>query len=80
MSEKNRPTQCGVTLICPECQEEARNLPPTDMPLGFARPDYSHRDGSTLCPVSGDRPGDHLSWRKPAEPVTFLPVTVLTRT
>ncbi|CAL9330925.1 hypothetical protein SUDANB121_00080 [Nocardiopsis dassonvillei] len=80
MSEKNRPTQCGVTLICPECQEEVRNLPPTDMPPGFARPEHSHHDGSTLCPVFGYQPRDHLSSRKPAEAVAFLQVTVPTRT
>ncbi|MDE3721451.1 hypothetical protein PWG71_08620 [Nocardiopsis sp. N85] len=80
MPEETRPHLCGATLVCPECGEEVRKLPPTDMAPGYARPDYSHHDGSTLCPVLGYQTGGYLGGRKPAEPVAFLQVTVLTRT
>lgn len=80
MPEETRVHLCGADLICPECGEGVRNLPPTDMPPGQARPDFSHHDGSTLCPVFSPGSATHLSGDKPAEPVAFLPITVLPRT
>lgn len=66
---------CGAILICPECGEEVRNIPPADMAPGYASPDFSHQDTSTLCPDYNNGGG-----RRPASPVAFLPTTVLTRT
>ncbi|GAA1115357.1 hypothetical protein NE857_26090 [Nocardiopsis exhalans] len=80
MTEKTRVHLCGATLICPECAEGVRNLPPTDMAPGYARPDFSHHDGSTLCPVFSHGFASHLSGRMPAAPVAFLPVTAVPRT
>ncbi|GAB3750152.1 hypothetical protein [Nocardiopsis nanhaiensis] len=79
MSETARPHLCGATLLCPECLEQVRNLPPTDSARRYDTPDFSHLDGSTLCPVSGNDPGSHRGGRRPADPVAFLPSTVLTR-
>lgn len=67
---------CGAKLICPECQEPVRNLPPTDTSPRFDRPDFSHHDGSSLCPMFGDgSPGEF----RPARPVAFLPARALHR-
>lgn len=38
-------------LVCPGCAEPVRDVPPPEWPVraGVA-PDWSHRDGSVLCP------------------------------
>lgn len=77
MPEETRVHLCGATLICPDCQEPVRNLPPTDLPPGrFDRTDYSHHDGSSLCPMFGDGSPREL---QPARPVAFLPARALHR-
>ena len=44
-------------MQCPECEEPAVNHPATDhVPWeahGLDRPEWSHTDGSALCPVIG---------------------------
>ena len=52
---------------CPECGEEAVHQPPA-LPVpweahGIARPEWSHKDGSSLCPVIGQSGG-----YQPAQP------------
>ena len=43
------------SISCPECGEDAVRQPPSDLvpweAHGLARPEWSHRDGSSLCPV-----------------------------
>jgi hypothetical protein len=58
-------TETRVPLVCPECREPARAVPPREWPLaGFApRPRHSHRDGTPLCPVVG------LDGYTPADPI-----------
>jgi hypothetical protein len=47
-------TPTGTGLVCPECEEPARRVPPTGyLPAWGTRPDASHTDGSPLCPVIG---------------------------
>lgn len=47
-------TPTGTGLVCPECDEPARRVPPTGyLPPWGIRPDASHTDGSPLCPVIG---------------------------
>jgi len=45
-------------MECPECGEDAVNAPTTDrVPWaahGMERPQWSHKDGSSLCPALGD--------------------------
>ncbi len=52
---------------CPECGEEAVHQPPADQvpweAHGIARPEWSHKDGSSLCPVIGQSGG-----YQPAQP------------
>lgn len=52
---------------CPECGEEAVHQPPADLvpweAHGIARPEWSHKDGSSLCPVIGQSGG-----YQPAQP------------
>src|SRR5215510_15557545 len=48
-------------MECPQCGEEAVNTPPTD-PVPWAahgtdQPQWSHTDGSSLCPVLGGSGG-----------------------
>ncbi|NYH79022.1 hypothetical protein FHR84_002356 [Actinopolyspora biskrensis] len=53
--------------ICPECEEEAINTPPTKATPQLRAeglPEWSHRDGEPLCPVmssSGYVPADPVS-------------------
>jgi len=46
---------------CPECGEEAVHRPAIDLvpweAHGMARPEWSHRDRSSLCPVAGPSGG-----------------------
>ena len=48
-------------LACPECGENAYHRPPTELVSweahGMTRPEWSHRDGSSLCPVIGPSGG-----------------------
>jgi hypothetical protein len=52
---------------CPECGEDAVHRPATDLvpweAHGMERPGWSHRDGSSLCPVPGPSGG-----YQPAQP------------
>jgi hypothetical protein len=50
-----RSTGTRVPLVCPECGDPARAVPPQEWPLaGWApRPRFSHHDGTPLCPVVG---------------------------
>lgn len=54
-------------LYCPECGQPARRTPPTtQVPYaahGMPRPDFSHLDGESLCPVVTD------AGYQPARPV-----------
>jgi hypothetical protein len=54
-------------MECPECGEDAVNQPSTDQvpweAHGLEAPQWSHRDGSSLCPVIGDSGG-----YEPAQP------------
>jgi hypothetical protein len=48
-------------MECPQCGEDAVNTPPTD-PVPWAahsieQPQWSHKDGSSLCPVLGGSGG-----------------------
>jgi hypothetical protein len=59
---------------CPECGENAYHKPPTDLVSwedhGMTRPEWSHRDGSSLCPVIGPSGG-----YRPAQPAEAGPGT-----
>jgi hypothetical protein len=50
-----RTADTPMPLVCPECGEPARVVPPNEWPLaGWApRPRFSHHDGTPLCPVVG---------------------------
>jgi len=54
-------------MCCPECGEQAVRQPPSDLvpwqAHGIDRPGWSHRDGSSLCPVIGQSGG-----YQPAQP------------
>jgi hypothetical protein len=64
----------GQDMTCPECGETAINQPPIDdVPWeahGLARPEWSHRDRSSLCPVIGPSGG-----YEPARPQQRQPGT-----
>lgn len=55
-------------MICPECGEPVIQRPPDDavpwQAQGMPVPQWSHLDGSALCPVIGP------SGYRPADPVT----------
>lgn len=61
-------------MTCPECGENAYQSPPTDLVSweahGMTRPKWSHRDGSSLCPVIGPSGG-----YRPARPAEAAPGT-----
>jgi len=61
-------------MTCPECGENAYQKPPTDLVSweahGMTRPEWSHRDGSSLCPVIGPSGG-----YRPAQPAEATPGT-----
>jgi hypothetical protein len=54
-------------MQCPECGEDAVNRSATDLvpweAHGMTRPAWSHKDGSSLCPVAGPSGGF-----RPAQP------------
>ena len=61
-------------MRCPECGEDAVSQPPADLvpwdAHGIPVPEWSHEDGSSLCPVigpSGYQPAQPQP--RPAEPV-----------
>ena len=61
-------------MSCPECGEDAVRQPPPDLvpweAHGLTRPEWSHRDGSSLCPVIGPSGGYQPAQPqpRPAEP------------
>jgi hypothetical protein len=61
-------------MTCPECGENAYHRSPTDLVSweahGMTRPEWSHRDGSSLCPVIGPSGG-----YRPAQPAQAAPGT-----
>lgn len=49
-------TTDDVRLVCPGCHERAEGAPPVGWPdRAGRRPDFSHRDGSVLCPDARGR-------------------------
>lgn len=56
-----------MAWICPECGEDAVKRTPRDLTAQQlhegVRPGFSHRDGTQLCPVVGDR------GYEPAQPI-----------
>jgi hypothetical protein len=54
-------------MECPQCGEDAVNQPANDLvpweAHGLTRPDWSHKDGTSLCPVIGPSGG-----YEPAQP------------
>lgn len=58
-------------MQCPECGEDAVSQPPADLvpwqAHGLPQPGWSHRDGSSLCPVIGPSGG-----YQPAQPQPTL--------
>ncbi|PDP86479.1 hypothetical protein CQJ94_16615 [Glycomyces fuscus] len=77
MPDRTKTRQCAPVMICPDCTEEARNIAPTAWALAWNRPDYSHRDGTELCPDYGTSP-DSEKGRRPLQPVVFVPLEALT--
>jgi hypothetical protein len=61
-------------MTCPECGENAYHRPPADLVSweahGMPQPEWSHRDGSSLCPVIGPSGG-----YRPAQPAEAAPGT-----
>ncbi|RZT87341.1 hypothetical protein EV383_4260 [Pseudonocardia sediminis] len=46
-------------LVCPGCAEPAVGMPPLGWPAAAGRaPEFSHRDGSVLCPDQAGRIGE----------------------
>lgn len=46
-------------LVCPGCGDPVAGEPPTGWPAGAGRaPEFSHRDGSVLCPDVSGRIGE----------------------
>ncbi|WP_433615324.1 hypothetical protein ACQP2P_11240 [Dactylosporangium sp. CA-139114] len=68
-------------LVCPECGEPARAVPPTEWPLdgSAARPGHSHHDGTPLCPVpahpGGSQPAEPVAASRSTAPDTTSPAT-----
>jgi len=54
-------------MECPECGEDAQHQPAADLvpweAHGMTRPQWSHKDGTSLCPVIGQSGG-----YEPAQP------------
>jgi hypothetical protein len=65
------PAGTPIPLVCPECREPARAVPPRDWLLAGwkPRPRFSHHDGTPLCPVVGP------DGSTPAEPTGAAPST-----
>ncbi len=60
-------------MTCPECGEHAQNQVPAELvnwqAHGLEQPEWSHRDGSSLCPVPGPSGGYQPAQPQPAWPV-----------
>ncbi|WP_159944930.1 hypothetical protein [Nocardiopsis sp. FR6] len=68
----------ATVLICPDCTEEVRSIAPTSWAPSWQRPDYSHQDGTELCPDYSNDPGRNTGRRRPSRPVAFVPLAALT--
>lgn len=77
MRDRTKTRQCAPVVICPNCTEEVRNIPPTSRGPAWNRPEYSHQDGTELCPDYGNSPNGEMGCR-PLEPVVFVPLEALT--
>ncbi|HVB41428.1 MAG TPA: hypothetical protein VNF47_01820 [Streptosporangiaceae bacterium] len=59
------------SLHCPECGEAAVRQPPVDLipweTHDTLRPEWSHQDGSSLCPVIGPSDGYQPAQPQPAQ-------------
>jgi len=59
-------------MSCPECGEDVQQQAPADLvnwqTHGLDHPEWSHRDGSSLCPVIGPSSGYQPARPRPAEP------------
>ncbi|MFV2198843.1 hypothetical protein [Nocardiopsis sp. LOL_012] len=75
---RHKPHEFGEDLMCPDCGEEARHIPPLNQPPGWARPCHSHRDGSALCPGWREEPGTGRSEFGPLRPTVFVPLAQVT--
>lgn len=78
MRDRTKHGQCASAMICPGCTEEVRNIPPTDWSPGYQTPDYSHRDGSALCPTFGSVSEQRTGGIQTSQPVVFVPLTATT--
>ena len=62
---------------CPECGEDAVRQPPSDLvpweAHGLSGPEWSHRDGSSLCPVTGPSGGYQPAQPQPTHPQAAPP-------
>ncbi len=71
-TDERTSTHAERQMTCPECGENAQHRPPSDQVSweahGLARPGWSHRDGSSLCPVIGPSGGYQPAQPQPAEP------------
>lgn len=76
MSDRTKTRQCSPVMICPDCTEEVRNTAPIGWRLSWNRPDYSHQDGTELCPDYSTSPNDP-EVRRPLQPVVFVPLAAL---
>jgi hypothetical protein len=69
---KQRDEPLAAAMACPECGEPAIGQEPVDpvpwQAHGMTRPQWSHTDGSALCPVPGPSGG-----YRPAQPVPAAP-------
>jgi hypothetical protein len=61
----------GQPMRCPQCGEDAVHQPPEDLvpwqAQGMIRPEWSHQDGTSLCPVTGPS-GYQPAQPQPAQP------------
>jgi len=64
----------AAAMACPECGEPAAHREPADpVPWeahGMTRPQWSHTDGSALCPVPGPSGGYRPAQPTPAQPAS----------
>jgi len=58
-------------VACPECGEDAQQQPPVDLvdwqAHGIEQPQWSHRDGTAMCPVIGPSGGYQPAQPQPAQ-------------
>jgi hypothetical protein len=64
-------------MTCPECGEPAAHREPADLvpweAHGMTRPQWSHTDGSALCPVPGPSGGYRPAQPAPAHTHNLTP-------